>query len=143
MPAVLIALFSGACLDLRDFEGTWTGARVGEAAELRVGLANDASAMLVIEEADTRSLRAHLTLDDDVISDALIQPVPGTQADSLAGLSFDGAPSRVYLAFAETTDGGGDATVFVALYNDDRVEVRVLRGGSQPIYGVFVLARTG
>ena len=44
--AVLILLLGGACLDLRDFEGTWTGARVGEAAELRVGLASDASATL-------------------------------------------------------------------------------------------------
>lgn len=140
--ALAALVFLGACLDLRDFEGTWAGSRVGEAPELRVGLSDDASATLVIEEADKRSLLAHLTVDEDVISDALIQPVPGSQADVLAGLSFDGSPSRVYLAFAETADGGGPATVLVALYNDERVEVRVLRGGSQPIYGIFALDRT-
>jgi hypothetical protein len=133
---------AAGCLDLRDFEGTWAGDRVGEAPELRVGMTDDASATLVIEEADLRSLRARLTVDNDVIDNALIQPIPGTQADVLAGITFDGAPSRVYLAFCETTDGGGDAMIFVALYNDERVEVRVLRGGSQPLYGIFVLERT-
>jgi hypothetical protein len=140
-PLLVIALLLAGCLDVRDFEGTWRGDRVGEAAELRLGMAEDATATLVIEEADLRSLRAHLTIDVDVISDALIQPIPGTQADVLAGMTFDGSPSRVYMSFAETLDGGGDATVFVALYNDSRVEVRLLRGGDQPLYGIFVLYR--
>ncbi len=140
--SILLALLCApatGCLDVRDFEGTWRGDRVGDAAELRVGFADDARCELTIEQVDLRSLRARLTIDDDSISDALIQPIAGTQADALRELTFDGSPSRVYLAFAETSDGGGDATVFVALYNDDRVEVRVMRGGSQPLYGIFRL----
>ncbi len=129
------------CLDVRDFEGSWRGSRVGDAAELRVGFADEASAVLVIEDADLGSLRAQLTLDNDLIAGATIQPIPGSQADVLSGITFTGSPSRVYLAFAATSDGGGDATVLVALYNDSRVEVRVLRGGSQPLYGIFQLWR--
>jgi hypothetical protein len=132
-------LLCAACLDVRDFEGRWTGERVGEAAELRQGFADQAAATLDIEQADLRSLRAHLTIEGDVFDQALIQPIPGAEADALAGMSFDGSPSRVYLAFAATGDGGGDALVVVALYSDRRVEVRVLRGGALPLYGIFVL----
>ena len=136
---VLVATTLLGCLDVRDFEGTWTGTRVGDAAELRVGFADEVGAVLVIEDADLRSLRAQLTLDNDLISAATIQPIPGSQADVLAGITFTGSPSRVYMAFASTSDGGGDATVIVALYNDSRVEVRVMRGGGQPLYGIFLL----
>ena len=41
-----------------------------------------------------------------------------------------------------TLDAGGDALAMVALYDDDRLEVRVLRGGARPIYGIFALKRT-
>ena len=57
----------------------------------------------------------------------------------LSTMTFDGGPSRVYMAFVDTADGGGPATVFVAVYFDKRVEVRVLRGGSSPLYGIFAL----
>lgn len=136
-----LALLCVACLDVRDFEGRWTGERVGEAAELRQGFPDRAAATLEIEQADLRSLRAHLTIEGDVLDQALIQPIPGAEADALAGITFDGSPARVYLAFAATADGGGDALVVVALYSDERVEVRVLRGGLQPLYGVFLLER--
>ena len=43
---------------------------------------------------------------------------------------------------AEATDGGGDALVVVSLYPDDRVELRVLRGGPSPLYGIFALRHT-
>jgi hypothetical protein len=32
--------------------------------------------------------------------------------------------------------------VIVALYDDRRVEVRILRGGSAPLYGIFALTET-
>lgn len=129
-----------SCLDVRDFEGTWSGERVGEAEELRRGFPDRAAATLRIEQADLGSLRAYLTVEGDVLSEALIQPIPGAEADALAGMTFDGSPSRVYLAFASTTDGGGDALVMVALYSDERVEVRVLRGEPLGLYGLFVLS---
>jgi hypothetical protein len=58
----------------------------------------------------------------------------------LSGISFGGAPLRVYLAFVPIPDGGGEALAVIALYDERRIEVRVLRGGSQPLYGIFALA---
>lgn len=146
MLAGMAALAIPGCLDVRDFEGTWSGARVGEADVLRRGLADPAAdspltASLVIERATLGSLAARLTIAG-LFDDARITPIPGAEADVLATMSFDGAPARVFLAFAPTLDSGGDALVMVALYDDPRVELRVLRGGtSSEIYGIFSLQR--
>lgn len=129
------------CTDVRDFEGSWSGERVGEAAEIRVGFAASTSATLEIERADLSSLLAHFTTGDDVFQSALIQPIPGSEADVLGSMTFDGAPVRVYTAFATTSDNGGDALVMVSLHPGERVELRVLRGGSTPLYGIFALER--
>ena len=59
----------------------------------------------------------------------------------LSGITFDGSPSRVYLAFVAIPDGGGEALAVIALYDDKRVEVRVLRGGTQPLYAIFALTQ--
>lgn len=136
-----LGLAASGCHDIRDREGTWTGERVGQAAALRVGMADQVRATLVVEEASLSWLRARLTTDDDVFRDALIQPNPGAEADVLAGMSFDGSPLRVFLAFVETTDGGGAATCLVALYPDERIEIRVMRGPPVPLYGILVLER--
>ncbi len=130
------------CLDLRDFNGAWTGVRVGDAPALRVGFGDEVTAVLVIERAALRGLQARLTTNDDVFVDAVIQPIPGAEADVLAGVTFDGAPSRVYLSFVTAADGGGPALVVVAMYDDARIELRVLRGGSVPLYGIFSLKRS-
>jgi hypothetical protein len=129
------------CTDLRDFSGRWTGPRVGDGPPLRVGLTGSTSASLTVERATLRSFRAQLTTSDDVFRDAVIQPVAGAQADVLAGITWDGSPARVYLAFVPASDGGGDATALVALYEDDRIELRLLRGGPSPLYAVFSLSR--
>jgi hypothetical protein len=57
----------------------------------------------------------------------------------LAGMSFSGSPLRVYLAFFAIPDGGGEALAVIALYDDQRVEVRLLRGGTTPLYAIFAL----
>jgi hypothetical protein len=129
---------AAGCLDVRDFEGTWTGERVGEHADLRQGFADDASATLVIDHATLRAMDARLTIAG-VLDSAIITPVAGAEADVLASMTFDGAPARVFLSFAPGVDGGGDALVMIALYDDPRVDVRVLRGGSSPLYGIFSL----
>jgi hypothetical protein len=128
-----------ACLDVREFEGRWTGPTVGDRPELLVGFDAGATATLDIDHVDLHSLRARLTIEGDVFDEAEIQPVAGAEADVLSTMTFDGGPSRVYLAFVETADGGGPATVFVAVYYGERVEVRVLRGGTSPLYGIFAL----
>jgi hypothetical protein len=65
--------------------------------------------------------------------------VPGAEADALANMTFAGSPLRVYLAFVPLADGGGDALVLIALFDDERVEVRMLRSGSSPLYAIFAL----
>lgn len=136
----LVALALAACNDLRDFRGDWTGARVGDNPALRVGVEGNATAHLVLDRVDRHGLAGTLDVDG-VVAGSPLASLPGAEADALAGLSFDGAPLRVYLGFVATTDGGGDALAMVAVYDDDRVEVRVLRGGARPIYGIFALHR--
>jgi hypothetical protein len=138
---MVLSLLS-ACTDVRDYEGSWDGARVGDAQPLRVGLGDQVQAELVIEQASLSDFRARLSTDDGLFADALVQPIPGAEADVLAHATFDGAPARVFMAFAATTDDNGDALAIIALYDDPRVEVRVLRGGTSPLYGIFLLRRS-
>lgn len=133
-----LLLLVAACNDVRDYEGAWTGARVGDSPVLRVGIAGDATASLEIGAVDKHGLSGTLTVDG-VIDAAPIASIEGAEADVLAGMTFAGSPLRVYLAFAAASDGGGDALAVIALYDDERVEVRVLRGGATPLYGVFAL----
>lgn len=137
--AVVLAAGAG-CNDLRDFRGSWQGPRVGDAAALRVGVADAARATLQIDAVDLHGLTGTLSIDG-LVTAAPVSPVPGAEADVLAGLTYDGAPLRVYLGFAPVDDGQGGATTVVSLYDEDRVEVRVLRGDPAPIYGIFALDR--
>ena len=137
---VAFALLLGACNDLRDFRGGWQGERVGDAPALRVGVASAAQARLTVTALDRHGLTGTLSVDD-VVAAAPLVPLAGAEADVLAGLTFDGGPLRVYLSFVPTIDGGGDALAVIALYDDDRVEVRLLRGGGRPLYAIFDLRR--
>jgi hypothetical protein len=140
--ALLLLLGLVACTDVRTFEGTWSGPRVGSAAPLDVGVGSAAAATLAIDEVDAHGIRGRLSIDGLVV-DAAYVSVDGAEADALSSLTFDGSPARVYLAFFAVPDGGGQALAVIALYDDKRVEVRVLRGGGQPLYGVFALSRGG
>ncbi len=131
----------GACSDLREFRGEWKGPRVGEAAAVRVGAPQARSAQLAIDDLDAHGLRGHLTLDG-LAADTAFESLPGAEADALAGMTFNGSPLRVYLGFLPVLDGAGDALVLVALYDDQRVEVRVLRGGTAPVYAIYALTES-
>jgi hypothetical protein len=131
---------AAGCNDLRDFRGTWTGARVGEAAILRVGIPDAAQATLDITAVDLQGLTATLAVTG-LVTAAPLEPIPGAEADVLSGLTYDGSPLRVYLGFVPVDDGAGAATAVVSLYDDDRVEVRLLRGGAAQLYGIFALER--
>ncbi len=134
--ATLVLLTLLACNDLRDFRGDWAGARVGDAPALRVGAGE--SAHLAIDGIDAHGLSARLTIDG-LLPETAFTSLEGAEADVLANLTFSGAPLRVYLAFVPIPDLGGEAFVVVALYDDHRIEVRVLRGGIQPLYAIFAL----
>jgi hypothetical protein len=132
----LLVLVLAACNDLRGFEGGWHGARVGDAPVLRVGPGSDCA--LEIDHIDRHGLTGELTIAG-LVDHSAFSSVPGAEADVLSGMSFGGSPLRVYLGFLAVPDGGGDAFALVALYDDRRVEVRVLRGGTQPLYGIYAL----
>lgn len=130
-----------ACTDVRGYEGTWTGKRVGNAAPLRVGGESDATATLAIDTVDTHGIHGHLTVSG-LVDTAEVASIEGAEADALSGITFNGSPQRVYLAFVDTTDGGGQAFAVIALYDEKRIEVRLLRGGTSAVYGIFALAQS-
>lgn len=128
--AALVLVLLGACTDLRDYRGTWAGGRVGDAPVLRVGPGEQMA--LSIDRIDEHGLAGTLAIEG-LIDEVAFASVPGAEADALASLTFAGAPLRVYVATV------ADAFVLVALYDDPRIEVRVLRGGSAPVYAIFAL----
>jgi hypothetical protein len=114
--------------------------RVGDAPVLRVGVAPQTTAMLVIDSIDSHGVRGQLTVGG-VVAAAPFVSLAGAEADALSGMSFNGAPLRVYLAFVAIPDNGGEALAVIALYEDHRIEVRLLRGGTAPIYAIFALTQ--
>jgi hypothetical protein len=135
--ATLIALVLVAgCNDLRDFRGIWAGDRVGDVEALRRGPGDRAT--LTIELIDAHGLTGLLAVDG-LLPETAIKSIDGAEADVLANMTFAGAPLRVYLAFVAVPDGGGEAFALIALYDDRRIEVRVLRGGTAPLYAIFGL----
>jgi hypothetical protein len=131
----------GACTDVREFRGNWRGPRVGAAPALTVGLVGDTQASLDIATIDTHGIAGSITIDG-LASDQPFSSVAGAEADALSNMTFSGSPVRVYMAFVPTTDSGGDVLAVIALYEDRRVEVRLLRGGSVPIYAIFALTES-
>jgi hypothetical protein len=138
---VLVALACSACNDLRDFRGTWKGARVGTAAVVKVGVPESAVATLTIDSLDTHGLQGELAITG-LVQSVPVESLAGAEADALADMTFSGAPLRVYLAFVPMTDGGGEALAVIALYDDHRIEARILRGGGVPLYAIFALSES-
>jgi len=126
------------CSDLRDFHRIWSGPRVGDAAPVKAGVPEASTAVLAIDDIDAHHMTGRLSVDG-LMPEAAIASLPGAEADVLSGITFSGAPLRVYLAFAPVPDNHGEALVVVALYDELRVEVRLLRGGDAPIYGIYAL----
>jgi hypothetical protein len=137
--ATLVLLTLVACSDLREFRGTWRGPLVGDTA-LQVNPPTGPAA-LVIELVDSHHLSARLTVNG-LLPEAVIESLPAAEADVLSDITFGGSPLKVYLSFTAVPDGGGDALVVVALYDDRRVEVRVVRGGTKPLYSIFALSES-
>jgi len=140
--ATLVLLTLLACNDLRGFRGSWRGPRVGDAPALQLNI-GPTSATLAIDTIDNHGLAARLAIDG-LLPETPIASLEGAEADVLAGITFGGDPLRVYLAFVAMPDAGGEALVVVALYDDRRVEVRLLRGGTgtSPLYGIFALTES-
>lgn len=140
MRLVVLLLALVACNDVREFEGAWHGARVGDNPVLYTGLTTSTDCDLEITGIDAHGLRGTLTIGG-LVDQAPIVSAEGAEADALSSMTFAGSPLRVYIAFADAPDG--PLTVLVALYDSRRVEVRVMRGGAKPVYGIFKLAERG
>ena len=132
VPAALVG-----CNDLREFRGTWQGPRVGDERALLAGIDPSATATLAIDEISEHRIAARLTVDGS-LTDVAIHSLDAAEADVLAGITHSGNPLRVYLTFVPVPDGG-DALGVISLYDDRRVEVRLVRGGDTKLYGVFAL----
>ncbi len=138
---IAVACAATACNDLREFRGTWRGARVGEAPVVRVGVGAAAVATLTIDDLDTHGLHGELSISG-LVDSVPLESLPGAEADALAGMTFTGAPLRVYLSFVAIPDGGGEALALIALFDDHRIEARILRGGGVPLYAIFALSES-
>ncbi len=114
---------------------------------LRTGFEDDASATLEIESMDLTRVRGTLTITgttpmEDVFSAAPIQELAAAEADVLSELTFtSGQPARVFVTLVPAADGAGDGVTFLSLHREDRIELRILRGGNAPLYGIFHLER--
>jgi hypothetical protein len=139
---VLPLLLWVGCSDLREFRGTWRGRGIKDPVlQVNVPDVPDGGVTLAIDRVDNHGFEARLAIAG-VLPETAITSLPQAEADVLAGITFGGGPLRVYLAFAAMPDGGGEALVVVALYDDHRVEVRLLRGGRAPLYGIFALTES-
>lgn len=139
--ATLVLLSLVACSDLREFRGTWTGP-LNDNQLVLAGIPEPtaiARATLAIDVITGHGLAARLAIPG-LLPETAIATLPQAEADVLSDITFAGAPLKVYLAFAPMPDGGGDALVVIALYDDRRVEVRLVRGGTRPLYGIFALS---
>lgn len=135
----LVCLGLVGCNDIRDFSGRWQGKRVGTSPTVRVGPGD--AVTLDIDGIDNHGIRGRIAVDG-LVDETRVTSLPGAEADTLAQLTFPGNPLRVFLTFATVRDGNGDAMVMIAIYDDDRVDVRVLRGGQLPLYAIFALERS-
>jgi hypothetical protein len=134
---VLLGMAVGACSDLRDFKGTWAGHRTGTAVVQQTGVTGP-DAQLIFDRLDDHSFAGRIAVDG-LMPQTPIGSIPGVEADVLAGMTFTGDPLKVYLSFVPLPDGNGDALVVISLYEDKRVEVRLLRSGVSPLYGIWAL----
>lgn len=137
-----IAGLVGACTDLRDFRGDWHGHRIGETESVRVGVTDTAEANLAVATIDQHGLQGSISVDKLVAAETPFVSLAGAEADKLAAMSFAGNPIRVYMGFVDTADGAGDAMAMIALFDEHRIELRLLRGGTEPLYGIFELSET-
>jgi hypothetical protein len=136
---VMIGLALAACSDLRDYRGTWAGPRVGTNPVLQVGALGGANATLEITALDKAGLQGTIEVET-LVDNAAFTSIAGAEADVLGTMTFTGSPLRVYLAFVAIPDNAGDALAVIALYEEHRVELRLLRGGTSPLYAIYSLA---
>lgn len=141
-----IALVSGllvsGCVDVRSFAGGWIGSVVSEPA-VRQGFPPDARVeLLTLKDVDLQGVTATLTTSDGRFANSRMTRVIKAANDAIASVTFDGGPLRTYLLFAPLASepSGTPASIWISLFGDDHIELRILRGND--LFGVFNLERT-
>ncbi len=130
------------CVDMRSFEGPWSGKIVAEEA-LRQGFSVDTEvALLQLDQVDLLQITATLTTSDGQFQATPLTRMEKFSYDVLSSLTFDGNPLRTYLLFAPpaAAAGGELAYCFISLFGDNHVELRVLQGNE--LFGLFNLYRS-
>ena len=142
---VLLLLLLGTslagCLDVRNFEGSWQGAVLGEDA-VRQGFARGTEVSpLKLQDVDLHRVSATLTTSDGKFSQTTLSRVSKYSNDTLSEMVFEGTDVRTYMFHARLEDepSGCPAMVLISLFSDDHVELRVIR--SNDLFGVFHLTR--
>ena len=127
------------CTDVRSFQGSWSGSIVSD-PELREGFSESARGdELRIERADLHAFSALLTSKDGRFADASLRSFSKVAGDAISNLTFAGDPLRSYLTFVDLADPeGATATAIVSLFDDDRVEWRVM--WRRELFGLFKLS---
>src|SRR5262245_48280580 len=131
------ALVLAGCQDLRSFRGSWGGGLTGD-SELAAGFPTVARAALTIDSADHLGLHGRLTISG-LFDGTPIDSVRRASGDALGAVKVGAAPLHSYVAFAEAQTGT-PALAVISLFQDDRVELRIIRGTDE-LYGVFLLRR--
>ncbi len=129
------------CVDMRSFEGQWSGTIVAEEA-LRQGFTvNTEVELLQLDQVNLQQITATLTTSDGQFRATPLTRMEKFSYDVLSSLTFDGNPLRTYLLFAPpaAAPGGELAYCFISLFGDNHVELRVLQGNA--LFGLFNLYR--
>jgi hypothetical protein len=137
----LVVAGTSACVDVRDFKGTWFGQIISEEA-IRQGFTEKTQVdELQLSDVDLQGLTAILTTSDGKFSQTALTRVIKFSNDILSSLTFDGDPLRTYLLFAPLASEPSKppAQMLISLFGDDRVEIRIVRGND--LFGVFRLKR--
>jgi len=83
-----------------------------------------------------------LRTTDGLFDNSALEPIPEFSHDQLSNLDFPNGRLRSYMFFCRPGGSAQDmALVIVSLMEDEKVEVRIMRGGDEPLYGVFRLGR--
>ncbi len=131
----------GGCLDVRDFEGAWHGAVIGQEA-VRQGFATGTTVdPLTLVDVDLHRISATLSTSDGKFEKTPLSRVSKFSNDTLSGMVFEGNDVRTYMFNARLASEptGCPATLLISLFSDDHVEVRVIRAND--LFGIFHLSR--
>ncbi len=148
---ILYILLSFGCSDLNEFSTKEGNIYRGSAIQgnfIREGFASDTELEMSFHvdrvefQPDQYGMGGPglLQTSDGRFVNAPLEPITQLPHDHLSKLDFPGGRLRSYMFFAnETGLDKAYAIVIISLMEDTKIEVRIIRGGNDPLYGVFSL----